>query len=204
MTKRFLLVLLVIIFLIDQCIIGLQLGHHLRFATKPLLIPILFIYYISKAKNANWLFASGLVMSFFGDVFLMFSWGFIAGLTSFLIAHILYILTFKELFRNKNLLVIPFILIFIIGLCSFLHPHLGTLKTPVFLYAITIGTMLYVALGTNIKWLIIGAGLFVLSDSILAVNLFYQKSLLGSLAVMMTYVIAQYFLVEGIINKRVE
>jgi len=199
--KRFLLFLLVIILILDQCIIGFELGNSLRFATKPLLIPILIIYYISRAQNVNWLFASGLVMSFFGDLFLMFSWGFIAGLTSFLIAHILYILTFKNLFLKKNLLIIPFILIFIIGLCAFLYPHLGTLKTPVILYAITIGTMLYVALGTNMKWLIIGAGLFVLSDSILAINIFYQKSLWGSLAVMMTYVIAQFFLVEGILKR---
>lgn len=78
------------------------------------------------------------------------------------------------------------------------------MKTPVFLYAITIGTMLYVALGTNKKWLIIGAGLFVLSDSILAINIFYQESLWGSLVVMMTYVLAQYFLVKEMIKKEIE
>jgi len=200
--KRVLLLLLIIVFIIDQLIIGFELSSNFRFCTKPLLIPILISYYIWSANKKNWLFIAGLVVSFFGDLFLMFSWGFIAGLTSFLIAHMLYILTFKELFLNKNLLAIPLILIFIIGLCAFIYPHLGTLKIPVILYAITIGTMLYVALGTNIKWLIIGAGLFVLSDSILAINIFFQKSLLGSLAVMITYVIAQYFLVKGMITKK--
>lgn len=199
--KRVLLLLLIIVLILDQVIIGFELSSNFRFFTKPLLIPILISYYTWSVNKKNWLFIAGLVLSFFGDLFLMFSGGFIAGLTSFLIAHILYILTFKELFRNKNLLLIPFILIFIIGLCAFLYPHLGTLKIPVILYAITIGTMLYVALGTNIKWVIIGAGLFVLSDSILAINIFFQKSLLGSLAVMITYVIAQYFLVKGIIKS---
>lgn len=202
--KRVLLLLLIIVLILDQVIIGFELSSNFRFFTKPLLIPILISYYAFSVKEKNWLFISGLVLSFFGDLFLMFSGGFIAGLASFLIAHILYILTFKKLFKRQNLLYLPAILLFIIGLCSFLYPHLGAMKTPVFLYAITIGIMLYVALGTNKKWLIIGAGIFVLSDSILAINIFYQKSLWGSLAVMMTYVLAQYFLVKGMIKKEIE
>jgi len=198
--KRVLLLLLFVVFILDQVIIGFELSSDFRFFTKPLLLPILIIYYSFSVTQKNWLFIAGLVLSFFGDLFLMFSGGFIAGLSSFLIAHILYILTFNKLFRNKNLLLIPFILIFIIGLCTFLYPNLGAMKIPVFLYAITIGTMLYIAVGTNLKWLIIGAGLFVLSDSILAINIFYQKSLWGNLAVMLTYVLAQYFLVKGMIK----
>lgn len=66
--------------------------------------------------------------------------------------------------------------------------------------------MLYVALGTKGKYLIIGALLFVLSDSILAINIFYKQSILGGMAVMLTYVIAQFLLVEGMIiqNKKVQ
>ncbi len=119
--KRVLLLLLIIVFILDQVIIGFELSSNFRLFTKPLLIPILISYYIWSVNKKNWLFISGLVLSFLGDLFLMFSGGFIAGLSSFLIAHILYILTFKELFRNKNLLLIPLILIFIIGLLSYIR-----------------------------------------------------------------------------------
>ena len=197
----YLLLLLAIVLLLDLCIIGFELGRIWRYATKTLLIPILITYYISSADKPNKLFVAGLIMSFLGDVFLLTSGGFIAGLSSFLIAHILYMITFRSFFKQKNLSSIPIILIYVIGLVGFLFPYLGALKIPVILYAMTIGGMLYVALGTSNKWLIIGAFLFVLSDSILAVNIFHQSSTIGSLAVMLTYVIAQYFLVQGIIKS---
>src|SRR5690606_19963637 len=142
--KRVLLLLLIIVLILDQVIIGFELSSNFRFFTKPLFIPILIDYYIWSVNKKNWLFIAVFVLSFFGDLFLMFSGGFISGVTSFLIAHILYILTFKELFRNYNLLLIFFIIIFIIGLSPFLYPHLETLKIPVIMYAITICIMLYV------------------------------------------------------------
>lgn len=199
--KRIWLLLLLIIFVVDQLIIGLELGNHLRFFSKPFLLPILIIYYTLRANPKNWLFIAGLVMSFFGDLFLMYSWGFIAGLSSFLIAHILYILTFKPYFQNKNLAAIPFITLFVSTLYGFLYPHLGVIKIPVLLYAVTIVSMLYVALGTQSKWIIIGALLFVISDSILALHIFYKNSIIGGMSVMTTYVLAQYCLVQGMIIR---
>lgn len=205
MKKQLLLILLVIVFVLDLCIIGFKLGGSLRFLTKPFLIPILILYYRYSTHKPNRLFQRGLFMSFLGDFLLMFFWGFIPGLCSFLIAHILYILTFKPFFQQKNILFYsPPILIFIIGLCAFLYPHLGIMKFPVFAYAITIGIMLYIALGTNVRWIIIGALLFVLSDAILSINLFYKKSLIGSFCVMLTYVIAQFCLVQGMLKQEIK
>ncbi|MCA5006655.1 lysoplasmalogenase [Sphingobacterium sp. WQ 366] len=166
-----------------------------------MLVPILIAYYAFSTNKINKLFLAGLVMSFFGDLFLMFKGGFIAGLSSFLLAHIFYILTFKQFFQHKNLALIPLILIFVGSLIGFLYPHLGGMKIPVILYALTIGLMLYIALGTKQTWLIVGAILFVLSDSILAINLFYKQSLLGGMSVMLTYVIAQYCLVVGMVKR---
>lgn len=202
--KRALIILLVIVFVLDQCVMGLQLDSHLRFATKTLLLPILIAYYVYCVTKPNKLFLAGLVMSFFGDLFLLFPGGFIMGLSSFLAAHIVYILTFKLYFKNRNLFLIPIFLIFISALFGFLYPHLGVMKIPVLFYALTIGTMLYVALSTKQKWLMIGAILFVLSDSILAINIFFKHSTFGSLSVMLTYVIAQYCLVKGMVNQKNE
>jgi uncharacterized membrane protein YhhN len=44
---------------------------------------------------------------------------------------------------------------------------------------------------------IIGATLFVISDSLLAVNLFAYSRMLLSLCVMLTYASAQYLIVKG-------
>lgn len=201
--KRALILLLVIVFVLDQCVMGLQLDSHLRFVTKTLLLPILIAYYVYSVTKPNKLFLAGLVLSFFGDLFLLFPGGFIMGLSSFLAAHIVYIITFKQYFQHKNLAIIPLILAFVGGLIEFLYPHLDAMKIPVILYAITIGLMLYVAMGTKQTWLIVGALLFVLSDSILAINLFYQKSIIASISVMLTYVIAQYCLVKGMVNQKI-
>ena len=46
-------------------------------------------------------------------------------------------------------------------------------------------------------FLIIGALLFVLSDSLLAINLFVENHWVMSLSVMATYAAAQYLIVKG-------
>jgi len=200
-TNRLVIILLVVVFALDQCAIAFQWGYPWRFITKTLLIPILIYFYKVNVKSVNKLFIAGLVMSFFGDLFLLISGGFIAGLSSFLVAHILYILTFRKIFHRKNTAAILIISIYILGLVGFLFPHLGTMKIPVILYALTIAGMMYMAISTTKKDLIIGAFLFVISDSILALNIFYEHSTISSLSVMFTYVLAQYFLVRGMINN---
>lgn len=47
----------------------------------------------------------------------------------------------------------------------------------------------------------IGALLFVLSDSLLAWNMFYQKIEYGSFYVMSTYLFAQFLIVYGWVNS---
>lgn len=52
---------------------------------------------------------------------------------------------------------------------------------------------------TNIgKWVITGALLFVASDSLLAINKFYQPFNSAGLAIMATYGLAQLFIVIGL------
>src|SRR5690606_37971894 len=143
--RRVYLILLGIMLVLDQCVIGLQLTYSLRFITKTALIPLLIGYYLSSPVRVNKLLVGGLIMSFQGDVFLLFVWGFLSGLSCFLTAHILYFLTFKPHLKDINTAILPIILLFISGLYMFLFKNLGVMKIPVFLYAVTIGTMLYVA-----------------------------------------------------------
>ncbi len=191
------IVVLAVVFILDQCMVGFQLGNPWRFTTKTLLVPILIYFYFNNTNLANKLFLAGLVFSFFGNLLLLFKGGFIGGLCSFLIAHILYMLTFKKSFKQHNTSALIIISCYVIGLICLLYPNLGSLKIPVIIYSLTIGGMLYMAIGTMQRWLIIGAILFVASDSILAVNMFYKHSTISSLSVMFTYVLAQYFLVRG-------
>jgi uncharacterized membrane protein YhhN len=88
-----------------------------------------------------------------------------------------------------------------------LFPKLGPLKIPVLVYAIVITTMLYFAFKGSLKWdkkagdsVLLGALFFVSSDSILAFNKFYSPIPLNSFLIMATYIAAQYFIVNGILN----
>lgn len=203
MFRNFFFVLLGLAFIGDLYLIFTG-NQENRLFTKSLLMPLLFFGYFLESKKQNFkinkIFGLGLVLSFSGDFFLLYSWGFLVGLGSFLLAHICYILVFwnlkKSNFGNKFLLPI---LVYLVAFIWYLYPHLGEMKIPVILYAIAISTMLYAALNTNSKFLIFGALFFVISDSVLAYNLFIEKSLVTNLLVMITYVVAQVLLVAGMI-----
>lgn len=68
----------------------------MRIITKPLLIPLLFGYYVLSASEVMFLVALALAFGWLGDVLLLGKkeiW-FIAGLAAFLTGHIMYILVF--------------------------------------------------------------------------------------------------------------
>lgn len=195
--KKFLFILLTLIFIGDLYLIAQGDDRSMRIFTKPLLIPLLMLLYTYKNKTINYLFLVGLVFSFFGDVFLLFSWGFLPGSGSFLTAHVLYIFSFKRFFNKHQILLIPILLAFVTGLLWFLFPYLNDMKLPVIIYALIISTMLYVAVTTQQKWLIAGALFFVISDTLLSINIFYRADLWREVAVMLTYIVAQLLLVKG-------
>ncbi|MCZ2083009.1 MAG: lysoplasmalogenase [Flavobacteriales bacterium] len=197
-------IILVIVFAIDLFLIFTN-KIELRFFTKPLLIPILILMYFSRVKSEktqlNLFFISGLVLSFFGDLFLLFKWGFLPGLGSFLVAHLFYIISFKKKLQKPISEFWPIILsIYASILLVFLFPYLKEMKIPVTIYAIVIATMMYNAIKTHNRNLIIGALLFLISDTLLSINLFLKPLLILNLMVMITYIAAQWFLVKGMIS----
>ncbi|RTY89110.1 lysoplasmalogenase [Flavobacterium sp. GT3R68] len=186
---------------------------------KPLPLPFLLIsvYNFEKFPTKSWLF-SALVFSWIGDIILMFAFKgelyFILGLISFLISHLLYIILFVKqgntTRHRKNIIFwIAFILIllYLKNMLGFLYPKLGDLKIPVTIYALTISTMLLMALKGYFSWkkpenitILFGAIFFVMSDSILAINKFYEPLPYANFMIMMTYLIAQFAIVVGIEN----
>lgn len=195
--KKFLFILLTLIFIGDLYLIAQGDDRSMRIFTKPLLIPLLMLLYTYKNKTINYLFLVGLIFSFLGDVFLLFNWGFLPGLGSFLTAHVLYVFCFKRKTKKQYYILLLPLILFLISLIGFLYPYLEEMKIPVIFYAIVISVMFYFAATTKNRWLIIGAIFFVISDSILSINIFYESSIIREMLVMITYIAAQYFLVTG-------
>ncbi len=195
------------------------LSHQelIRFITKPLLMAWLMVYFISITSTgfpARKLTLSALFFSWLGDVFLMQSEAdfFLAGLGSFLLAQLCYTWIFlqirKRQYNRAMWLPVVFIAVglYVLLLYWWLFPHLSAnLKVPVVVYAIAIGSMLITSLHVSSPpysreaiGLVTGASLFVLSDSLLAINQFIQPFPLAAVGIMLTYGLAQLFIVHSI------
>jgi uncharacterized membrane protein YhhN len=209
MKKNYWIILFVVVFLADLVAVYTN-NETLRYITKPLLMPLLIVFFVFQTKDfasslKKWI-TLALVFSWAGDVLLMFestnSNFFIFGLVAFLIAHIFYILYYENVIRKEGLSksywwFLPVIIYYIV-LIYILSPNLGDMKLPVRIYGIVISYMLIQALQTGgIKTpgaailMIAGAVLFITSDSILAINKFYESFEYAGIAIMLTYGMAQ-------------
>lgn len=173
------------------------------YATKPLLIPLLGWMLIGNNwREVQWI-AGALFFSWVGDILLMLPQDlFVYGLGSFLIAHLLYIRQFFGIWNKKKNPPQPLtslmIALYLAGLIWILYPGLEpSLKFPVIFYGATISIMWLLAIQTGIRSIQIGALLFILSDSLLAINKFYTPLPAAGAWVMGTYGLAQYFIVRG-------
>ncbi len=184
-----------------------------------MLLIILAVYFIlsTNAVSSNlkkWI-TGALFFSWVGDILLLFvnnnAGFFLAGLSSFLIAHVCYIFFFhlvrmQENVRGKIFLLLP-VLIYYVILMMMLSPSLGDMKLAVRIYGVVICFMLMLALHMlyikdKIAGLMLmdGALLFVISDSVLAMNKFYSPFKGAGIIIMLTYGIAQLLITQGAIR----
>lgn len=201
-------------------IAGIQTGNELlQWISKPLILPFLFLYFYSEINTVQsplkkWVYLA-LFFSWCGDVLLMFQGKnelfFLLGLSAFLLAHIFYILFFHFVrLREKiagNAWFLLAVIIYYSVLMIWLSPFLGQFTIPVRVYGVVISIMLMMAMhmtalrAKKTGWLMLaGAALFVLSDSVLAVNKFYQAFDAAGLVIMLTYGAAQLYIVKGAIE----
>jgi uncharacterized membrane protein YhhN len=135
---------------------------------------------------------------------------FIGGLLAFLVAHLIYILLFV---RNRarplkprgwQLALVAAVLIYSILLSQWLAPSLGALAGPVMIYVCVITVMVVSAIlaGFSKPWVCSGVILFLISDSILAINKFKSPVPLGGYLVWATYYLAQYGIAMGFLQER--
>lgn len=151
----------------------------------------------------RWLILAGLIFCLGGDVFLMLpAKYFIVGLVSFLIGHIFYIAAFVgDGGFNLALGWLAPLIVYGVVIYRLLHSHLGKLRGPVIIYVLAILTMAWQALGrwsafgtTGALLAAAGAVLFVISDSVLALDRFRQKFPSARIIVLSTYWAAQWLI----------
>jgi uncharacterized membrane protein YhhN len=152
-------------------------------------------------------FVAALVLSLAGDVFLMLAekW-FVAGLGSFLLAHVAYVAGLLLALRSGWWLAAGLVLV--AGFATLVGRRVVTavaegesgLVGPVVAYIAVISAMVVAAFGTGSGWAIAAAVLFYVSDSILAWDRFVESLRLGPLAVMVTYHLAQLSFVVSLVT----
>eukprot|EP00299_Pterocystis_sp_00344_P005440 c1687_g1_i2.p1 GENE.c1687_g1_i2~~c1687_g1_i2.p1 ORF type:complete len:212 (+),score=21.95 c1687_g1_i2:60-695(+) len=200
------------------------LERHLFLLTflKPLPIWLLAWYSMAPPNTSQRkLIAAGMLLSSAGDIFLelkpLHSKLFLAGLSSFLCAHVCYILSFRKDVSAIHLKSAVFVLALVLPVCYFLLPHVKEpLFIPVVCYMTVIGAMAYQAL---VRWVysrhipifsenaflsVLGAFTFVFSDTVIAVEKFVVPFKGAKFVIMISYYLAQYAIACGSERVRVK
>ncbi|HET8747126.1 MAG TPA: lysoplasmalogenase family protein [Ramlibacter sp.] len=188
------------------------LDAHRLFKPLAMLLAIAWVAARAQGRFGNVLLAA-LALCLAGDVFLMLEGFFIPGMVSFLAAHLCYLSLFRQgvrWFPSGRALAATLAVAAL--LYAVLFPHLGpVLKVAVAAYAVVIALMAAQAIGraTVVRdgpaiGVAVGAGLFMLSDAILAINRFALPVPLAPLWVLSTYYAAQVLIVHNARAGKVE
>lgn len=186
--------------------------------SKTLIVLSLIGYYMGSVWKRNGHFLRALFFCWAGDVLLLKQADaeifFMLGLAAFLLGHLLYILAYRELRRKEGgmqraqKLRVSFPVALVgTSLILLLLPYLGSLLIPVIGYALVLMGMVMAAFfrfgrtSPDSFWLVAaGAILFMISDSVLAINKFYAAFASAGPVIMLTYISGQYLIVEGAIR----
>jgi uncharacterized membrane protein YhhN len=218
MPNRILLLFYVLLSVVHLGVEELQV-EWLILTTKPLLVSILAFWFWKTAGDNASRFSKflllGLIFSVGGDTLLMFvehgpqlEVFFLLGLGSFLIAQLCYtyaLWTYPKV-REGIIFRKPWVVILFLGYLVWILTTLwagipGPMRLPVGVYATAIVAMaisaanLYGRISSNLFWGFFGGVLlFVLSDTLIALNKFGEPIVGARLAIMFTYLLAQYLI----------
>lgn len=126
------------------------------------------------------------------------------GIGCFFLAHCCYIVLFLKSFEfnsTRFLWSLPIFLVMIV-VVYFLTPYLGDLLIPVMLYFAVWTLMVFSAFQVKRECTVVASGviLFLLSDIVLALNLFMYPDINVTIFVMFAYYAAQFFLTWGLVR----
>lgn len=197
---------------LDLIGVGLDL-EWLVMICKPLIMTSLIAFYWAVSAKRQNLYLGALFFSLLGDILLLDKEGlFLGGIGAFLITQILFIILVlkrpKAFSRSKLIVsVIPF-LIYLVLLIKTLAPKLDDLFYPVLIYGSVISIFGITTLNyhlnersSNSRILLTGAILFIVSDSMIALNKFYSPHIIYPVAIMLTYALAQYLICNSILME---
>jgi uncharacterized membrane protein YhhN len=142
-----------------------------------------------------------------GDVALQLGAGkyFVIGLGLFLIAQIMFIVTFSRDFKmqKSRIPIIVVLAIYALAIAFILTPSLGEMAIPVYCYLIAIILMgIFAALrAVKNKLTLYGAASFIISDSIIAINKFMVPVPAADYIIMVTYYLALFLIADGFLKK---
>ena len=196
-------------FMAGSLIFLATVGHApypLSWGVKTFPIACLFLLAILRFPGrAGWLMGGGLLLSGIGDILLELPRTpmlFQAGMGAFILAHLCY---FTHFIRQPALLPARGLFMGLLGLSVFsiglfLYPRLGNMALPILVYLAVIFVMaLSTFLGKANHWVsMAGAVVFVISDTLIAVNMFVAPVPASGFLVMGTYYLAQAMLTAGV------
>ena len=103
---------------------------------------------------------------------------------------------------------VPFLIVFFV-LINLLKSSLNELFVPVVVYGVAISVMGIVSLlfylnqkSIGAIYMVIGACLFIISDSVLAINKFYTTNNVFPIIIMLTYLAAQYLILKAVLTHK--
>lgn len=168
--------------------------------TIPVCCLVVFAFFNIPGKQGK-LMTLGFFFSCAGDVLLELPGLFEAGMGAFILAHCFYIPVFlnRPGLSPGRLFIMGTMVAFCVGLGWLISPFLGPMMIPIYVYLGVISLMgVSACLGTaNHRLVIVGASLFIISDSLIAYTMFVSPIFLSSLWVMTTYYAAQALLGLG-------
>jgi alkylglycerol monooxygenase len=159
-------------------------------------------------KAQTWL-VRALGLSWVGDVLLLYPGLFVPGLVAFLVAHLCYFKVLSmdaPLLSSKRAVASCLIAGALMYGVLFFNGLPVEMRLPVALYVMVIALMASQAWGRSAHakdqatlWTAIGASVFMLSDSVLAIDTFINPLPYAGLWVLTTYYVAQALMVTGLL-----
>lgn len=183
------------------------LAHPARIATLLALLVLAFLLGARDSASGVVLLV-GLMLSLVGDAALTRAdpSSFALGMGAFLVAHLAYLVAFVPLWFHLAGLVVVALVLAPLAALSFPRAHRGAVHAAgdrlghaMTAYLVVLLAMALAAGATGRVLLIIGAVLFAVSDTVLALDRFDAPRARAPLAVMVSYHLAQAAIVLGVL-----
>ncbi|GLX00125.1 hypothetical protein Misp02_42110 [Microtetraspora sp. NBRC 16547] len=188
--------------------------------SKALLMPLLALWVL--ARRGPKIIVAALLASAAGDIALEIDGMFIPGMAFFAVAHVCYITFFvreRPGFRTSAasdsvgvggtsgrrpvrwwMSVAAYAVVWA-ALVAFLWPGLGALQIPVAAYSLLLTTTAITSSWYGLR-AAVGGGLFLLSDTLIALEIADLDFPYRGFLVMVTYIVSQYLLASAIVRRR--